>query len=309
MFVRRLIRSNIVRFKYDGRVLTSGGLMGATEAVSAGINYLLQDRKSLVIPGLVLGLTSALEASTGVNDGFTEKLLHLLKVEVPAPSPTLLIVAIAVSLIATLFVSPYVVERYRAFLQNEPLKNGSLAGKALRKMPGVLVASIAYGLFYGLLLLVALLPIILVGIIIPPLGIIVGLLFGIVAGLWLAAIFATALPAYIWSGNISAGFDLISTAWKNKMEFMEFGLVLSLLNIAGYAIGVGIFVVFAFLGFLPAAGFLKGVTAAAITVVSDVAAIEFLRNLRELPDVGELENPLQIDEALKYDPLLGGARF
>ncbi|WP_048147900.1 hypothetical protein [Palaeococcus ferrophilus] len=290
--------------------------MGAMDAIGEGIDYLTQERRALVIPGALIGVAYALQVlGEGKNDvgSIFGNLMatELGRGHISEPvSWKLTLVASLLLFVAALFITPYIVERYREFEKGEPIEEGPLVRKALRKMPGVLVAGIAYGIVYLLVFLIALIPLILVTAVIPGLGIALAIILGIPLGLWMAGIAETAIPAYLWTEDLGEGFGLLSTAWENKAEFAVFGLLVFLVSLAGYLVGGIALLIFAFMGAGVVGGFLFGVVMAGLSIVTTVAAIEFFRDVKGYSLNWSGEEALPVEETfINYDPLMGARRY
>lgn len=290
--------------------------MGATDAIGKGIDYLTQERRAILIPGALTGAAYVLQVlAGGKNDveGIFENIfaaeLGIGGVSEPV-SWKLILVAYLLFFVAALFITPYIVERYRGFRERKPVGEGPLVKKALRKMPGVLVAGIAYGIVYFLVFLIALIPPILITAVIPALGIALTIILAIPLGLWMAGIAETALPAYLWTEDLWEGFGLLSTAWQKKADFAVFGFMTVLVLLAGYLVGAIVLLIFVFMGADVVGGFLFGLVTAGVDIVTTVAAVEFFRDVKGYSLNWSGEESLPVEETLlNYDPLIGARRY
>lgn len=287
--------------------------MGALDAIGEGVEYLSQDRGALIIPGSLIGVGYALEVLARGNSDLKSLLLSNIAPGEITQEPVswkITLLAYAVMLFVSLFIAPYIVERYRAFRNGQNVTEGALTGQALRKMPGVFVASLVYGVVYTIITLIAMAPLILIALVIPAIGLILAIVLGIPLGLWIGGALETAIPAYLWIEDFGAGFDVLSTAWKNKVDFAIFGLMVGLVALAGYLVGGIAFIVFAFAGAGLVGGFIFGVVLGAVNIVTTVAAIEFLRDVGGISEGWSGGNATTHDDVLvNYDPLMGAGRY
>ncbi|NJD98692.1 hypothetical protein E3E26_02625 [Thermococcus sp. LS1] len=244
--------------------------MKAFDAVGDAINSTAENPKIWRYPVIASGMAAALIALTGIGDDAA-----LIQYE-----PDLPVVAIVAMILIALFlkltVLYYPTKAFYYHKKGIPFKETDLIKESIAGGFMVVLVSIVYGIVFGIVAVILLLPAIIAHYVIPGVvGDVITVAFALPPALFLAGVLFMMIPAYIWTDDFDAGLGVIGTAWENKKETIVFGTVMLLALIGLTVAAAGIVEVFSWVldGAIGAliVGLIDGSITGLMNVVSNTA--------------------------------------
>jgi len=250
--------------------------MKTFEAFGRAIRAVSMENKLWRIPVVISAVASVLEYIAGRG--------NVVSIESPRVSPDIALVLALLAVILRIPTLYYPTKAYQLRFYGRVINEGELLMESIIGGLKTIAVGIVYGIVVAILAMVLLIPAIVLYYLVPePAGVYIAVAAAVLPVLFIVGIISMMVPAYVWTGEFSAGFDLIGDAWGEKKETMALGLLVVLfvlgLEVIISSLGDVVSGILGGISMAVVAGLIDGVISEVGNVIVNIAGVEMFLTL------------------------------